>query len=941
MREFSEAIANHIVGLRNLNQFKPQELSNILWAYAKIDDPSPQLFNKVADHIVGLRNLNNFIPQNMSNIVWANAKVSNSSPQLFNKVANQIVGLRNLNQFKPQELSNILWAYAKIDDPSPQLFNKVADHIMRLDDMNGFVPQALSNILWAYAKVDDPSPQLFDKVANHIVVHDNLSEYTPQNISNIVWALAKLGFFNDSLFEKIANHLCTEEHLLTTFNGQDFSMLMWAFSVANAEYPLLFEKITEQLLEFDNLNDFTTQALCNIIGGLNKFTDPPRELMNKVLETAQQRDEESGQLAMLSKALFPEESEICWTSSCTGMCGRKHISDSAVLSILLRLRFERNYKQDDDAFPDASEEQDAPLDENSIPAEPEAEEDQLDDHQLQHRIKEMKEKVDCYFQERAKVQVEARQKASGDRFSNLDDAKKAELTAQMNGVSAPERKTEKKDPTEYGFRSRLYFEWCRYKLIIPLIESQDAKKVPLFTEQCVRVLLIISPGDLHVIWKNHCATQYGRGHCNLNGGNGCREDYNMGNCMSVIAMREIARYFKELTAILFADIIEHVQCVNLFEFCTTKGNKFQRCPKGTEHETNPKVTIFNLFLRALSGLKVHTIVASSAGKTCGVEELVLNKLESPSKFTTIIRKTLRHLQFNLVPLESMPVHDWAILMTRQWKDFSAILMPALQRAGVVSAEAKTIAENLIENVNMPFVTDNPIGLEETFVKYFSKEARIDNLLECCKKAYGEDGSAKVEDQVDIIQMYAQNHWLEIQERLGMEAPISWRNLTVKQILSNIGKNGWDAKMKKKGFEKVLEELSAAGSKGSIVRQEQAEEKRQVLQRLAASGEPFWIRVKKGKITATEGQQLFRSYPKEAVDNFPKIQRQHGTIVALKSLSYKEIPFGNNKVLDTITYSFVHNYKSRQKLKRYNLKVPIGMLSYPDNGNVVLAWFQEK
>jgi len=563
-----------------------------------------------------------------------------------------------------------------------------------------------------------------------------------------------------------------------------------------------------------------------------------------------------------------------------------------------------------------------------------------DEQQLVHGIKELKEKVDCYLQERAKVQEEAIRKVS-EKGKNLSDAKKAELTAQMNGVSAPNRKTEKKNLTEYGFRSPLHLEWCRFKLIIPLIDSPDAKKVPLFTEQCVRVLLIISPGDLHVIWKNHCATQYGRGHCNLNGGNGSREDYDMGNCTSVIAMREIARYFSGLTAVLFADIIKHVQCVNLFEFCTTEGNKFQRCPIGTEHETNPKVTIFNLFLRALSDLKVHTIVASSAGKTCGVEELVLNKLESPSKFITIIRKTLRHLQFNLVPYESRPVHDWAILMTRQWKDFSAILMSALQQAGVVSADAETIAEFLKKNGDMPFITDNPTGLEEKFLKYFSKEVRIERLLECCKKAYGEDENAKVEDQVDIIRMYAQNHWLEIQERLGMEAPISWHNLTVKQILSNMGKNGWDEKLKKKGLEKVLEQLSAGRDAGLRVRQEQAAEKRQTLERLAKSGEPFWIRAKKGEITAKKGQPLFRIFRKKALGHFPTIQECHGKSEALTELLYGEIPFGNNEVLDTIILSYVHNYNSKQKLTRCHLRVPFGMLSHSaGNGNVVLAWFQK-
>ena len=252
----------------------------------------------------------------------------------------------NLHQLNPQSLSILIYGTVKDRHYDPEFFDQVANRIVAHEDLNRFTPQGLANILWAYAKVSHQSPQLFDKVANHMIHLDNLRGFTPQALSIILWALAKLGFFHDNLFEKVANHMSTDEHLLTTYNGQGISMLMWAFSEANAEYPLLFEKVTEQLLEFDNLNEFTTHALCNIIGGLNKFTDPPQALMNKVLQTAQHRDEESGQLAMLSKALFPEEREICWISSCTGMCGRKHISDSAVLSILLQLRFERNYRQD-------------------------------------------------------------------------------------------------------------------------------------------------------------------------------------------------------------------------------------------------------------------------------------------------------------------------------------------------------------------------------------------------------------------------------------------------------------------------------------------------------------------------------------------------------------------------------------------------------------------
>jgi len=269
-----------------------------------------------------------------------------------------------------------------------------------------------------------------------------------------------------------------------------------------------------------------------------------------------------------------------------------------------------------------------------------------------------------------------------------------------------------------------------------------------------------------------------------------------------------------------------------------------------------------------------------------------------------------------------------------------LIMPALQQAGVVSDGDETIEEYLKNNGDMVFITDHPTGLEETFVKYFSKEARIERLLECCRKAYGDNGDAKVGEQVHIIQVYAQNHWSEIEERLGNDAPNSWHYLTVKEILSNMGQNGWDASVKKYGLGKALEQLSAMCDASLRVRQEKADEKQQKLESLAKSGEPFWIKVKKGDITAKRGKQLFRSYRKKAVGDFPSVQVRHGTIVALKSLSYEKIPFGNNELVNT-TYGYIHNNKSVQKLKSYCLKVPYGMLSHSDNGNVVLVWFSKK
>mmetsp|Transcript_12570 Transcript_12570/g.25042 ORF Transcript_12570/g.25042 Transcript_12570/m.25042 type:complete len:920 (+) Transcript_12570:103-2862(+) len=918
--------------------------------------------------------MNAALSQNLSNTIHGFAKRGHRHPT-FDTVANQVVKRPNfIHEFNPQALSNILWSFATVKYSHYQLFEKVGNHIVQLQNLNEFNPQNLSNIVWAYAKTDIAHPQLFQSVGDHFVQLPNLNAFTPQALSITVWAFAKRGYNHNVLFEKVANHFLVQNDLLANYNQQNISLIIWAFSQCQSQLPEFFELLIDQILQRDDLDDLPFSSLMNAVACLNKFTIAPKELMDKVLKAAIERNE-INELRRLSETMFPEEKEMCFNPSCTD-CEKHHINDVNLMTILLQRRFERLYEEEDIRI-EVDEHGAITIDatEAQPPSMPHAQEISYpdDEQQLVHDIEELKKKVKEFLDGKDQDRKSAKQDLSHPD-SSLGNAEKARLTAQMNGVSKPKRKFVGENATNHEF-SELQYEWLRYKLIVTLIESKDAAEVPLFTEQCVRVLLILCPGDLHVIWVNHCATQYSRGHCNLNGGNGCREGYNMRNCASVIAMMAIAKYFESYTAFKFQDVVEHVQCVNLFEFCLTEGKRFQRCPAGTESQTKPLVGIFNLFLQALSDLKVHTIVASSAGQTCGVEELVLNKLLSPSALITIIRRTLWHLQFNVVQHEARAAEDMGRIMTQQWEMFSRLIMPRLHEAGV-SDGVETIAEYLMKNGDIVFITANPTGLEETFVKYFSKEARIESLLQACREAYGDNGDAKVGEQAHIIQAYAQNHWSEIEERLGKDAPNNWHYLTVKEILSNMGKNGWEARLKKYGLEAVVKQLSEsgkkgwdarvqkygreavvkelsesrqhlsiAGSKGSNasagVRQEQADENQQILESLVQSGEPFWIRAKKGEITAKKGQPLFRIFRKKALGHFPTIQECHGKSEALTELLYGEIPFGNNEVLDTIILSYVHNYNSKQKLTRCHLRVPFGMLSHSaGNGNVVLAWFQK-
>ena len=55
---------------RRLGDFKPQELSNTAWAFAKAGHTSAELFNAISAELVR-RRLGDFNPQALSNTAWA------------------------------------------------------------------------------------------------------------------------------------------------------------------------------------------------------------------------------------------------------------------------------------------------------------------------------------------------------------------------------------------------------------------------------------------------------------------------------------------------------------------------------------------------------------------------------------------------------------------------------------------------------------------------------------------------------------------------------------------------------------------------------------------------------------------------------------------------------------------------------------------------------
>ena len=159
-------------------------------------------------------------PQEMANMLWAYASLQRSSEHLFDHISGALCSELSEQSFegKPQEVSNTLWAYATYGYTGKYRIKmmEIAADVMRENKalLGSFKPQEFSNTAWAFASIlgerrqDDfncettsqEEQDLEDKYCVEIMRHvgdaiiSRCDEFKSQEISNTVWAMGCLGF---------------------------------------------------------------------------------------------------------------------------------------------------------------------------------------------------------------------------------------------------------------------------------------------------------------------------------------------------------------------------------------------------------------------------------------------------------------------------------------------------------------------------------------------------------------------------------------------------------------------------------------------------------------------------------------------------------------------------------------------------------------------------
>eukprot|EP00985_Skeletonema_marinoi_P001291 scaffold517_cov140-Skeletonema_marinoi.AAC.4 len=305
------------LNLRHIRSFKPQEMSNTVWALATagfapkhirafdttlvpasqrpttkmvMSDSITECFAAVASE--AMRRPQDFKDQELKDVLWAFSKIGVRHPALFKKVAHHLVAAngRGFGGFSSQGLGNTLWSFAKQAQLSLEVIDSLGDSV-KLGSTGRLAVYETSCLDIGEKAIKT----LFVRAAEG-GVELGLDRFTNQDLSNTVWAYSTLGLLHSGFFKEAENQVLKRLKNLRPFKGQEIANILWSFATLNAQPdPVLIDELSSYIAsvcsgkkgvadEYSISKVFKRQELANVAWSCAVVGRYPEELM-KILYT--------------------------------------------------------------------------------------------------------------------------------------------------------------------------------------------------------------------------------------------------------------------------------------------------------------------------------------------------------------------------------------------------------------------------------------------------------------------------------------------------------------------------------------------------------------------------------------------------------------------------------------------------------------------------------
>ena len=170
------------------NEFQVPELVSIAYAYARLDYEIYEMMEDIAARAIA--NMQSFSLKEVSTLAWAFARLGNKNPQLFDRILQRVESEDDPGAMDAPSWAGMLWAFATVGKPSEDLFWKGAEQLAA--DCSSLQTRDLSNTAWAAARVGMWYPELMDALASEAAT--KAAFFRPVEVRDFVQAFAKLSY---------------------------------------------------------------------------------------------------------------------------------------------------------------------------------------------------------------------------------------------------------------------------------------------------------------------------------------------------------------------------------------------------------------------------------------------------------------------------------------------------------------------------------------------------------------------------------------------------------------------------------------------------------------------------------------------------------------------------------------------------------------------------
>lgn len=265
-RKVLTAAAVRVVG--TAEEFSTEELVRIMWVFTKTrfrEAREMGVHDAALRELVKPERLTDMSAQDHANLLWALAglKIRVGSADLDLLAG---ASTRHLSRCKSSELANIVYGFGALMHQHDELLLTAADETVRRSAQMS--DQELCMVIWAFGKlgVVPEDGQLVQAVANEFLARMQVSELAPLTLSNCIKAFAKLEHLPEAEFMDTLS--ASAVATLPKFHMAELSNLVWAYQQLQWVDYELFERTEEYVIE--NMHLCSVHHVSSIVSSLKR-----------------------------------------------------------------------------------------------------------------------------------------------------------------------------------------------------------------------------------------------------------------------------------------------------------------------------------------------------------------------------------------------------------------------------------------------------------------------------------------------------------------------------------------------------------------------------------------------------------------------------------------------------------------------------------------------